>query len=47
MENPKAIVDEAVGQLDETLTADQTHAVSRIIEAAVIRGMLGGRHARQ
>lgn len=44
MEKLKAIVEDAVGQLEGTLSADQTDKVSQVIEAAVIRGMLEGQH---
>lgn len=44
MEKLKAIVDEALGELAGTLSADQTDNVVKVIEAAVIRGMLEGQH---
>lgn len=44
MEKLKAIVEDAMGQLRGTLPADQTDTVSRVIEAAIIRGMLEGQH---
>ena len=44
MENLKAIVDEAIGKLDATLNEEQSKAVARAIEGAVIRGMLEGQH---
>ncbi len=44
MEKLKAIIEDAMGKLDGTLTPDQTGAVAKVIEAAVIRGMLEGQH---
>ena len=44
MEKLKAIVDEALAELAGTLPADQTDKVAKVIEAAVIRGMLEGQH---
>ncbi len=44
MEKLKAIIDEAIGELDGTLSGDQTGKVAKVIEAAVIRGMLEGQH---
>jgi len=44
MEKLKAIVDEALAELAGTLPADQTDNVAKVIEAAVIRGMLEGQH---
>ena len=44
MEKLKAIVDEAIGKLEGTLSADQTDKVAKVIEAAAIRGMLEGQH---
>lgn len=44
MEKLKAIVDEALAELAGTLPADQTANVAKVIEAAVIRGMLEGQH---
>ncbi len=44
MEKLKAIVDDAMGKLEATLPADQSGDVARVIEAAVIRGMLEGQH---
>ena len=44
MEKLKAIVDDAVAELQETLEGDQTGKVAKVIEAAVIRGMLEGQH---
>jgi hypothetical protein len=44
MEKLKAIVDEAIGELDGTLSADQKDQVTKVINSAVIRGMLEGQH---
>ncbi len=44
MEKLKAIVDDAIGELEGTLSGDQTDKVAKIIEAAVIRGLLEGQH---
>ncbi len=44
MEKLKAIVDEAIRELDGTLSGDQTDKVAKVVEAAVIRGMLEGQH---
>ncbi len=44
MEKLKAIVDNAIGELEGTLSGDQTDKVAKVIEAAVIRGMLEGQH---
>ena len=44
MEKLKSIVDDAMGELGASLPADQAGAVARVIEAAVIRGMLEGQH---
>jgi len=44
MEKLKAIVDEAIAKLAGTVPSDQTDKVAKIIEAAVIRGMLEGQH---
>ncbi len=44
MEKLKAIVDNAIGELEGTLTGDQPDKVAKVIEAAVIRGMLEGQH---
>ncbi len=44
MEKLKSIVDEAVGELDKTLSEDQIDKVAKVINAAVIRGMLEGQH---
>jgi hypothetical protein len=39
-----SIVDEAIGKLEGTLSDDQSAKVARVIEAAVIRGLLEGQH---
>jgi hypothetical protein len=44
MEKLKTIVDEAIKELDGTLSADQRDEVAKVINAAVIRGMLEGQH---
>ena len=44
MEKLRAIVDDAIGKLEEILPADQIDKVAKIIEAAAIRGMLEGQH---
>ena len=44
MEKLRDIVDEAVDKLDGSLSEVQTKAITKVIEAAVIRGMLEGQH---
>ena len=44
MEKLKSIVEDALGELDGSFPADQAGKVARVIEAAVIRGMLEGQH---
>ncbi len=44
MEKLKAIIDDAMGELEGTLSADQTGKVAGVIEAAIIRGVLEGQH---
>ena len=44
MEKLKAIVDDAMQQLEGTLSSSETEKVARVIEAAVIRGVLEGQH---
>ena len=44
MEKLRAIVAEAIGKLEGTLSADQAGEVATVIEEAVIRGMLEGQH---
>jgi hypothetical protein len=44
MEKLQTIVDDAIGDLEGTLSADQKDQVAKVINAAVIRGMLEGQH---
>jgi len=44
MEKLKTIVDEAIGELEGILSADQRDKVAKVINAAVIQGMLEGQH---
>lgn len=44
MEKLKIIVNEAIGELDGTLSGDQIDKVTKVMNAAVIRGMLEGQH---
>jgi hypothetical protein len=44
MEKLKAIVDDAIGELEGTLSDDQTAKVAKVIEGAIIRGLLEGQH---
>ena len=44
MEMLRGIVDNAIVELEGTLSRDQTDKVSKVIEAAVIRGLLEGQH---
>ncbi len=44
MEKLKIIVDDAIGELEGCLSGDQTEKVAKVIEAAVIRGLLEGQH---
>tara|TARA_B100000315_G_scaffold257241_1_gene305465 strand:- start:281 stop:532 length:252 start_codon:yes stop_codon:yes gene_type:complete len=44
MEKLKAIVDEAMGKLEDSLSKDQSDKLAAVIEVAVIRGMLEGQH---
>ena len=44
MEKLRAIVDETMGKLEGIMPADQTDKVAKVIEAAIIRGMLEGQH---
>ncbi len=44
MQKIKAIVDDAIAELEGTLSGDQTDKVAKVIEAATIRGMLEGQH---
>ncbi len=44
MEKLKIIVEDAIGELEETLSGDEIDKVAKVINAAVIRGMLEGQH---
>ena len=44
MQNLKQIVDTAVIELEKIVPNDQTAAVTKIIESAVMKGMLEGQH---
>jgi len=44
MEKLKAIVDDAMGKLEGTVSPEKTDEVAKVIEAAIIRGMLEGQH---
>lgn len=44
MEKLKTIIDEAMGELEGTLSGDQNEKVAKVIEAAIIRGVLEGQH---
>ena len=44
MEKLKAIVDDAIRDLEGILPGDQIDKVAKVIEAATIRGMLEGQH---
>lgn len=44
MEKLNLIIDEAMAELETTLSKDQLGEVSRVVKAAVIRGMLEGQH---
>jgi hypothetical protein len=44
MEKLQALVEDAMGQLEGTLSADQADEVAKVIEAAIIRGVLEGQH---
>ncbi len=44
MKKLKTIVDNAIGELEGTLSSDQTDAVAKVIESAVIQGVLEGQH---
>ncbi len=43
-DNLKAIVDNAVRELQEILSSEQIDKVAKVIESATIRGMLEGQH---
>jgi len=42
MEQLKTIVDEAMGKLTGTISADKINEAAKVIEAAVIRGVIEG-----
>jgi len=44
MEKLKIIVDKAIKELEGTLSSDQIGEVTKVINAAVIQGMLEGQH---
>ncbi len=44
MQKLKSIIDEAMAELQETLSGDQADKVAKVIEVAIIRGMLEGQH---
>ena len=44
MQRIKHIVDESLANLKDTLSEDQTETVAKVIEKAVIRGILEGQH---
>ena len=44
MEKLKSIVNDAIGELEGTLSSEQTDKLAKVIEAAIIRGMLEGQH---
>jgi len=44
MQKLKTIVDNAIGELEGTLSSDQTDKVAKVIESAVIQGVLEGQH---
>ncbi len=44
MEKLKSIVNDAIGELEGTLSSDQIDKLAKVIEAAIIRGMLEGQH---
>lgn len=44
MEKLKTIVDEAISELEGVISKDQTEKVAKIVESAVIRGLLEGQH---
>ncbi len=44
MEKLKTIIDDAMAEQEGTLFGDQTDKVAKVIEAAVIRGVLEGQH---
>ena len=44
MEKLKTIVDNAVGELEDNLSGDQIDKIAKVINDAVIRGLLEGQH---
>ena len=44
MEKLKSIVNDAIGEMEGTLSSDQTDKAAKVIEAAIIRGMLECQH---
>ena len=44
MHKLKAIIEDAIAELDGVVPADQLDKVAKVIEAAIIRGMLEGQH---
>ncbi|MCK4866715.1 MAG: hypothetical protein KAT39_01590 [Alphaproteobacteria bacterium] len=44
MEKLKTIINDAMGELEGTLSGDQTDKVAKVIESAIIRAMLEGQH---
>ena len=44
MQQLETIVDEAIAELEGVLSKEQTDQVARVMESAVIRGMLEGQH---
>ncbi len=44
METLRTIVDEAVEELEGVISKEQTDQVTKVIETAVIRGLLEGQH---
>ena len=44
MEKLKSIVNDAIGELEGTLSSDQNDKLAKVIEAAIIRGVREGQH---
>ncbi len=44
MEKLNAIVNEAIGELPDSLSDEQVEAISKTVRAAVIKGLLEGQH---
>ncbi|MBE9554293.1 MAG: hypothetical protein IMF05_12595 [Proteobacteria bacterium] len=44
MEKLKTIINDAMAELEGTLSGEQTDKVAKVIEAAIIRSMLEGQH---